>query len=301
MTRRAALPVAVALALATGTALAGDRAAGDPAAGNTGAEPASAGCGAPPALMVIGPAQARVAARIGRGEALTIVAVGSSSTQGSGASAPGLSYPSRLEAELKNRFPAIGIRVINRGKGGEDVTEELARLDREVIAERPDLVIWQVGTNAVLRRDDLAADRELIERGVAQLKQSGSDVVLMDLQYAPRVIARPAYAEMEQLIANAAKRGRVGLFRRFEMMQKWQAAQPADAPRTAEAMIGPDGLHMTDRGYFCLAANLADALAGNWWSQGRAAQRAAQHPPAARVAGLAGSGAVAAVPFGAAP
>jgi lysophospholipase L1-like esterase len=214
-----------------------------------------------------------------------------------------LSYPSRLEAELKNRFPAIGIRVINRGKGGEDVTEELARLDREVIAERPDLVIWQVGTNAVLRRDDLAADRELIERGVAQLKQSGSDVVLMDLQYAPRVIARPAYAEMEQLIANAAKSGHVGLFRRFEIMLHWQGAQPHDAPKpdapaTGEAMIGPDGLHMTDRGYFCLAANLADALAGNWWSQGYAV--AARRPPAARVAGL-GSGAVAAVPFGAAP
>jgi hypothetical protein len=113
---------------------------------------------------------------------------------------------------------------------------------------------------------------------------------------------------MEQLIANAAKNGQVGLFRRFEMMQQWQAAQPAGAPRPdgarpdgarmAEAMIGPDGLHMTDRGYFCLAANLADALAGNWWSQGYAV--AAQRPPAARVAGL-GSGAVAAVPFGAAP
>jgi len=83
MTRLAALPVAIvgALALAAGTALAGDTIAGDPVAGNTGAERASAGCSAPPALMLIEPAQARVAARIGRGEALTIVAVGSSSTQ----------------------------------------------------------------------------------------------------------------------------------------------------------------------------------------------------------------------------
>jgi len=42
------------------------------------------------------------------------------------ASAPGLSYPSRLEAALKDRFPGLDIRVINRGKGGEDVSEELA-------------------------------------------------------------------------------------------------------------------------------------------------------------------------------
>jgi lysophospholipase L1-like esterase len=295
MTRLAlalALAVGAALALAAGTAPAADMAVGE-----TGAQNAPASCAAPPALMVIEPAQARIAARIERGEPLTIVAVGSSSTQGGGASAPGLSYPSRLAAELKDRFPAIDIRVINRGKGGEDVPEELARLERDVIAERPDLVIWQVGTNAVLRRDDLSADRELIERGVAQLKQSGSAVVLMDLQYAPRVIARPAYAEMEQLIAQVAKNAQVGLFRRFEMMLHWQAAQPADAPKMAEAMIGPDGLHMTDRGYFCLAANLAEALAGNWGPQ----QRAARRPPAARVAGLVGPEPVSPPPNSAAP
>ena len=51
----------------------------------------------------------------------------------------------------------------------------------------------------------------------------------MDLQYAPRVLARPAHAEMERLIAEAAKSGQVGLFRRFEIMRHWQAAQPADA------------------------------------------------------------------------
>jgi lysophospholipase L1-like esterase len=194
---------------------------------------------------------------------LTIVAVGSSSTSGVGASAPGFSYPSRLEAALKDRFPDSDVRVINRGKGGEDVSEELVRLDRDVIAEHPQLVIWQLGTNAVLRRDDLTADRELIERGVARLKKSGSDVVLMDLQYAPRVIARPAYAEMEQLIATVAARDRVGLFRRFEIMRHWQAAQQADVPQ----MIGPDGLHMTDQSYGCLADRLADALARNWRAQ----------------------------------
>ena len=256
-------------------------------------ESAAANCAAPPALMVIGPAEVRVTARIGNRQPLTIVAVGSSSTQGAGASAPGLSYPSRLEAALRDRFPGIDIRVINRGRGGEDVTEELARLDRDVIAEHPELVIWQVGTNALLHRDDLAADRALIERGVAQLKGSGSDVVLMDMQYAPRVLARPAYAEMEQLIAAAAERAGIGLFRRFEIMRYWETAQQqADAPK----MIGPDGLHMTDRSYACLASRLAEGLARNWQ-----AERAMPPPTAARVAGLAGQGRAAAPPADPAP
>jgi lysophospholipase L1-like esterase len=272
--------IRLAVAAAALVLIAGDTLAGDPVGVDTGIRVAFGGCGAPAALTVLEPAQARVAARVGRGEALTIVAIGSSSTQGVGATTPDLSYPSRLETELKNRFPGIAIRVINRGKGGEDVAEELARLERDVIAEHPQLVIWQVGTNAVLRRDDLATDEELIERGVARLIASGSDVVLMDMQYAPRIVARPAYAQMEQVIANVAKSANVGLFRRFDMTRHWQTSQPSDAP----TVIGPDGLHMTDRGYFCLAATLADALAANWWSQERASQR----PPAARIAGFAG-------------
>jgi acyl-CoA thioesterase I len=279
MTRLAGLAFGAALAVAAAAAN-----AADPELPS-----ADARCDAPPALMVIEPTLARVAAQIGHHLPLTIVAMGSSSTLGVGASAPGLSYPSRLEAALKERFPGIDIRVINRGKGGEDVPEELARLDRDVIAERPELVIWQVGTNAVLRRDDLTADRELIERGVAQLKESGSDVVLMDLQYAPRVLARPAYAAMEQLIAGVAERDRVGLFHRFEIMRYWRASQEENAQ-----MVGPDGLHMTDWSYRCLADELADGIARNW----RMEQRAA---PSGRVAGLAVPSRPTAPPADAAP
>jgi acyl-CoA thioesterase-1 len=252
----AGLVVAAALALAAGAVNAAD----------AGSQSVPADCAAPPALTAIEPAETRVADRIDHREPVTIVAVGSSSTAGVGASGPGLSYPSRLEAALKERFPGIDFRVINRGKGGEDVTEELARLDRDAIAEHPQLVIWQLGTNAVLHRDDLSADRELIERGVAQLKGSGSDVVLMDLQYAPRVLARPAYEEMEQLIAAVAEHDRIGLFRRFEIMRYWQARQQENAQ-----IVGPDGLHMTDRSYGCLADQLADALARNWRVQKQAA------------------------------
>lgn len=235
----------------------------------------SANCRVPTELRRLQPPLTHSAERIAQGAPLTVVAIGSSSTQGVGASAPPLNYPNRLEAELKERFPGTEIRVLNRGKGGEDAAEELARLDREVIAEHPDLVIWQVGTNAVLRRDDLAADAEMIERGVALLQQRGSDILLMDMQYAPRVVDKPAYATMEQLLADVAKRMRVGLFRRFEIMRHWAAADPPEAGK----MIGADGLHMTDRGYGCLAAGLAEALASNWASQ----QRSAESPQTASV------------------
>jgi lysophospholipase L1-like esterase len=246
----------------------------------------SLSCATPTALSAITAPLDRTASRIAAGKPLTIVAMGSSSTLGVGTTAPAMSYPSRLEEELKDRFPNMPIKVINHGVGGQDIPEELVRLERDVIAEHPDLVIWQVGTNAVLRRDDLSADEQLIGRGVALLKESGIDLVLMDLQYAPRVLARPAAAEMERLIAQLAHHAHVGLFRRFEIMQEWDHTRQL-APA---ALIGADGLHMTDASYGCLANQLAEALALNWWSHGKIAKSPNRNPGAvARTEGSTGA------------
>jgi acyl-CoA thioesterase I len=252
--------------------------AGPPAA--RGSATNALNCATPAALSAIDAALDRTAFRVQAGKPVTIVAMGSSSTQGVGASAPAMSYPSRLEQGLKDQFPDIEMRVINHGVGGQDVGEELARLDRDVIAEHPDLVIWQVGTNAALRRDDLAADEQLIRRGVAAIREQGIDVVLMDLQYAPRVLERRASAEMERIIAEIAHRTHVGLFRRFEIMEEWDHTHQL-APA---AMIGPDGLHMTDASYACLAGQLAEALAANWLSHAKLAK--SPHRSSDTIAGI---------------
>jgi lysophospholipase L1-like esterase len=248
------------------------------------AAPALAGtppwCDAPPGWTAIVPPLEHTAARINAGEALNIVALGSSSTVGVGATGPERTYPSQLQTALSNHFPGLGIHVVNRGISGQDAPEEIARLAADVIALHPDLVIWQIGTNAVLRRDDLSADGESLRAGVAMLMNAGIDVVLMDLQYAPRVLDRSAFGVMEDLIADTANDAHVGLYRRFALMRYWQRTHPAEAP----AMIGADGLHMTDAGYGCLASNLAAALEANWQSGEKLARRA--HSATDALAGL---------------
>ena len=62
-------------------------------------------CSTPPALLSIEPTLTYVAAKLAKRETLTILAMGSSSTEGIGASSPAATYPSRLEAELHRRFP----------------------------------------------------------------------------------------------------------------------------------------------------------------------------------------------------
>ncbi|HMK78759.1 MAG TPA: SGNH/GDSL hydrolase family protein [Xanthobacteraceae bacterium] len=195
-------------------------------------------------------------AQLALGRTLTIVAIGSSSTEGAGASSLGAAYPARLEALLTTRFPRVAIRVLNRGIGGEEETDMLARFERDVIAEKPDLVLWQVASNAIMRDRDLATEQALIRDGLARLKQSGADTVLIDPQYTPAVLAHAVALPMVDLIAVEARRHQVGNFRRFALMQNWRDKQrlPFDAFSIA------DGLHMNDWGYDCLARNLAAAI-----------------------------------------
>jgi len=194
---------------------------------------------------------------IGAGAPVKIVAIGSSSTAGAGASSPDKSYPSRLAVELKTMFPNQPITVINRGVNGEEAADMLARLDEGVIAERPDLILWQVGTNAVLRDHPLGAANSLILEGLRRMKASGADVILIDPQFAPKVLAKKETDAMVDLIAHAAKAQNVDLFRRFAVMRHWR--QVARIP--FETFISPDELHMNDWSYGCVAKLMAGAIA----------------------------------------
>ena len=81
--------------------------------------------------------------------------------------------------------------MLNRGVGGEEVPDMLARFDSAVIAAKPDLVLWQLGTNSVIRDHKLADHDALIRAGLAKIRAVGADVVLIDPQFAPKVIAKP--------------------------------------------------------------------------------------------------------------
>jgi acyl-CoA thioesterase-1 len=199
----------------------------------------------------------RLAFRIAAGLPIKIVAIGSSSTFGAGASTPSNTYPSRLEVELKRHFPGHELTVINRGVNGEEAPDMLARFETGVIAEDPHLVIWQVGTNALLRDRPLDPRGLVLHEGLARLKAIFTEVVLMDPQYAPRVLAKPDRDAVVAQIAQVAKDEKVGLVRRYEMMRRWHETEalPFDAFVTA------DGLHMNDWGYSCLAKALGATIA----------------------------------------
>ena len=133
----------------------------------------------------------------------------------------------------------------------------MKRLQTEVIDMKPDLVIWQVGTNAVLRNLDPAETIKLVEEGIGEIQTTGADLVLVDPQYSPAVNARAESAgKMINLLGKVAELRHVGIFPRFEVMRDWHEKQAIPI----DNFVIADGLHMSDWGYACFAQLLGDDI-----------------------------------------
>jgi lysophospholipase L1-like esterase len=198
-----------------------------------------------------------VANKLAAGQPVLIIAFGSSSTAGFGSSSPEFTYPNRLVAQLRRQYPTADITVLNRGNGGEDAPEMMKRLQTSVIDMKPDLVIWQVGTNAVLRNLDPTETAQMVEEGIGRIQAVGADLVLVDPQYSPAVNAKAENAgKMVQLLSKVAALKHVGVFPRFEVMREWHEGQSIPF----DSFVIADGLHMNDWGYACFAQLLGDNI-----------------------------------------
>jgi len=197
------------------------------------------------------------AGALGSGKALAIVAIGSSSTRGVGASNPAHTYPALLNEDLRRRWPQLAVTVINKGVSGEIASQMLTRFEGDVLPYHPQLVIWQTGTNQALRTGDIGGYIDTIREGISRLKATRADIVLMDPQFAPRVLARPTHPFIVDSISAAAHDMNVAVFRRFAVMRHLVSS----GQYKMEAIIPRDGLHMNDVSYSCIAQLLADSVA----------------------------------------
>ena len=117
-------------------------------------------------------------------------------------------------------------------------------------------MIWQVGTNGVLRDDGAIATGEIIRAGVERIKAAGADVMIMNPQYAPAMLQHAHYRDMLHVLDAVANAEDVPLFPRFAIMRQW--AEEGRMP--LNAMLTRDRLHMTDVSYDCLARQIATSI-----------------------------------------
>ena len=195
----------------------------------------------------------QVAATLQRKSTLRVLAIGSSSTAGVGASSPRRTYPAQFEEVVEKALKGVDIEIINRGVSGEVAARTAERLKVEVEALKPDLVLWQVGTNDALGRVPVA-EFEATVRDTVRWLRDRADVVLVGLQYTPRYARDEHYGEIRRAIQRVAASENVLLVRRFDSMQFIART------KASLEMLAGDQLHLNDLGYHCMAEHVAQAV-----------------------------------------
>ncbi len=215
-------------------------------------------CKPPGTLVAFESRLSGFARAIERGREIKVVALGSSSTEGTGASTKQATYPARFNQEMDRRFPGKLFQVANLGKGGELVDAMLARLLHDVIPARPALVLWQTGVNDAIVGVEIPVFRKALISGITALKAAGIEVVLIDPQYYPRSAGVPRYEEFVSVMRAVAREQGVPVFRRYAIMKHLIAS----GQQSADLFLWKDKFHLNDNSYACLAELMAEAVEG---------------------------------------
>jgi hypothetical protein len=186
---------------------------------------------------------------------LKIVALGSSSTLGMGATGPEAAYPARLEAVLTQQYPGVVVQVVNKGVSRQSAKQMLERIN-DVIAEKPALVIWETGTAEAVRGAELDEFVHALLVGVEKMTDAGMDVILMDTQYSrstARIINFQPYVDAINQVGGMRD---LVVFPRYQVMRLW-----VDEERFTFADKNPtEARKLADQIYDCLARLLARSV-----------------------------------------
>jgi hypothetical protein len=214
------------------------------------AEDAPQSCGEIPAyLLTSDSALPKVAEAVKSGRTLDILVLGSRSSTITTSEAS--AYPSRLQAVLREKLPAITVNVSVELQAKKTAEEIVAGLVKLMEGKRPTLVIWQTGTVDAMRSVDPDDFRSAVDEGVAALQNTGADVILMNLQYSPRtetMTSAPPYLDNMRVVAQQHD---VPLFDRFAIMRQWNDSGDFDL------FSASHGLDLAKRVHECLARALS--------------------------------------------
>jgi acyl-CoA thioesterase-1 len=188
------------------------------------------------ALLLLSPAA--------RAAPVSILAFGDSLTAGFGlAEADG--FTAKLQAALAGK--GIDARVINGGVSGDTSAGGLARLDWS-LADKPDLVILELGANDALRGLDPAATRANLDAMLQRLRAAGVPVLLVGMR-APPNLGRDFVAAFDRIYPELAAKYGVPLYPFF-----------LDGVAVDARLTQPDGLHPNAAGVEVIVERLLPTL-----------------------------------------
>ncbi|WP_084289156.1 SGNH/GDSL hydrolase family protein [Pedobacter nyackensis] len=173
------------------------------------------------------------------------------------------------------------ITVLNKGVAGNNSRDLLKRIEKDVLQEKPDLVVMMVGSNDMVNSGKLVAYpefKENYERLLKKMTSSGVTVVVMspppvDTAYILKRHDRILYDEpldhkldsLNRLVGQIAKANGIHFIDLYTLFKS--KGSPSRAPGSLtmnQANFGKeDGIHPTKRGYMLIAETLYRYLKKN--------------------------------------
>lgn len=147
--------------------------------------------------------------------------------------APAQAFPARLQAALKDKDR--NVTVINHGVSGDTTAGGLERIDW-MLADKPDIVMVELGGNDMLRALDPASTERNLDAVIGKLKQAGVTVWLAGMM-APRNFGAEYVQQFDGLFKKLADRHGVPLYPFF-----------LDGVAQDATLNQPDGIHPNARG-----------------------------------------------------
>lgn len=182
-------------------------------------------CPVPAYLLTTESTLKKVSESIKARKQLDVLVIGSGSSALTGPDGSASSYPARLEAALRAKLEGVTINVrteLKPKKTSAEIADSIAQgIDKMPQETKPALTIWQTGTVDSMRGVDPDDFRSALDTGVANLQAAGTDVMLMNLQYSPRMETMLTVVPYLDTMRVVAQERNVPLFDRFSIMRYW--------------------------------------------------------------------------------
>lgn len=172
---------------------------------------------------------------------IRVLAIGSAATAPFGQGGTAGNVPAQIEQILARTFRGLEVVIINRGVSGEVASSMAERLRVQVALERPDIVLWQVGTTDALARVPVEQFTATLKDTLHWLRAHGVDAVLVGLQATPSIVRDDHYLAIRKALLDVAADENVLLVRRYDAMRFIELVRDgtgmplADTPRATKA------------------------------------------------------------------
>jgi hypothetical protein len=188
-----------------------------------------------------------------KGGKIRILAIGASSAAMLGVGRDG--NPPLLEQILEKNVKGLDVEIINRGFSGELAEAAGARLKIEVALNRPDLALWQVGTNDAFAHVPVEEFERTVGDTIRWLKDHNVDVILIGLHYMKQL------AKNEHYQAIRASLRRITAAENVMRITRYEAMEVLSRTMRENGRPEPGDFGASEAGYNCMAQYVARAIA----------------------------------------